>query len=333
MRAMNRPVEIFAPVLALLLVLVFGLSLGASTARHDTRYVPAPLAADPGLPVKAEGHTHAEDDQTRPELPAAKRANEREEDQKPYDTSRVLEGASPNTIPCYTPQNGGPRALSDILIGVVHVTVSLNRPGLADGNGLCGFFRSVKASPNWTVDNEGNSWENVPLTRVPWTQVDFNRRACSIEFVGSTGRPKEGPAQWTDVQLRTGARLMARCFVLAHIPPRQGAVSGSRVIKTGIRTHQQLGLAGGGHTNPGPYFNMARFQSYVAEYMGVARPIPARYERRCRELNKLRRSRARRIREKKTPTLTARQRARSSELRRNFERRRIVCSSAGVRRR
>jgi hypothetical protein len=187
-----------------------------------------------------------------------------------YDTTRVLDGAAagPVNIFCHTPMNGGIRPISAIGLNVVHVTVSLNVIGLADINGLCAFFKRVKASPTWTVDNEGNTAENVPLNRVPWTQVIFNRAACSTEFVGSTGRPGQGPAQWTDVQLREGARLAAKCHALAGIPVRDAVVrQDGTIVRTGVITHQELGAAGGGHSDPGPFFNMDRYQGYIREYL------------------------------------------------------------------
>lgn len=202
-------------------------------------------------------------------------ANEAAEDAKD-DLAGVLEnGASPELSAvrkCPTNRNGGARPLSDVLVGVVHVTVSLNRVGLSDGDALCDFFRNVKASPTWTVDNEGNRWENVRLGLVPWTQVAFNRRSCSIEFVGSTGRVGEGPAQWTDVQLRAGAELMAYCFRKARIPVRLGATSGAVVTRSGVVTHQSLGIAGGGHTDPGPFFNMARYLDWMRFYATGGKP-------------------------------------------------------------
>lgn len=205
-----------------------------------------------------------------------------------YDTSRVLQGAAaePARITCHTPMAGALRPLSQIRLGVVHVTVSPNRPGLSDVLGLCAFFKRVKASTTWIVDNEGNSAENVPLTRSPWTQAFYNPRSCSIEFVGSTGRPGEGPAQWTDVQYREGARLMARCFKLAGIKVQRGAVTSRGVItRAGVITHQELGRLGGGHTDPGPKFNMARFMELTRAYAVAAtagsQPRTANDRRRC----------------------------------------------------
>jgi hypothetical protein len=227
--------------------------------RLPVRPAPAEFDANPpgGLGVSAQPPASVE------------RRQDHQVDAGTYDTSGVLKGATaqPAHQRCYTPQNGGARSIKAIGLMVAHVTVSVNVNGTRDGDALCGFFRRVKASPTWTVDNEGNSWENVPLDRVPWTQAWYNRPACSIEYIGSTGRPGEGPAQWTDAQLREGGRLFAKCAKLAGIPIRAGAVNDATgsILRTGLVTHQSLGLRGGGHTDPGPYWSPAR-QLYWIRY-------------------------------------------------------------------
>jgi hypothetical protein len=190
-------------------------------------------------------------------------------DDQTYDVSGVLSGgtAKPGNFDCYTPMHGQERPYSQIGLGVVHVTVSLNVKGPADGKAICTLFHNVKLSSTWIVDNEANSWNNVQLKFNPWTQAWWNQYACSIEFIGSTGRPGEGPAQWTNAQLREGARLMTRCFKLAGIPIRVGKVtSGGHIIQTGVIFHQELGTLGGGHRDPGPYFNRTLFLQYMREF-------------------------------------------------------------------
>lgn len=186
-----------------------------------------------------------------------------------YDTSGVLRGAAaqPARRKCPTDMNGGPRSVKDIGLMVAHVTVSLNVVGPGDGDSLCDFFRRVQASPTWTVDNEGNSWQNVALTKIPWTQAWYNKPSCSIEYIGSTGRPGEGPAQWTTAQLKEGGRLFARCAKLAGIPIRSGRVgSFGNIIQTGLITHQELGLKGGGHSDPGPHWSRAEQLKWIRFY-------------------------------------------------------------------
>jgi hypothetical protein len=297
----DRPIPVRRRTLQLLCtLLVFALS-SAGVIQVTDDPAPAPQPAPVVITFQAPPPNigeHADPDRGLPaaqsdELPGVAEHVERELAKRnahvqagTYDTSGILNGATaePARAKCYTPMNGGPRLLSAIKLGVIHVTVSRNVPGTADGQALCGFFRQVKASPTWTVDNDGNSWENVPLERVPWTQAWYNRASCSIEFVGSTGRPGEGAAEWTPAQLAEGARLMAGCFRVAGIKPERGAVTpAGAIVKAGVVTHQELGAKGGGHTDPGPAFDMTEFMRLLRAQL--APPITGVDRATCRRLN------------------------------------------------
>lgn len=259
-------------------VLVVG-DTGRGGERHRTIEIKVGGRAQAPLPVTPsarEFDSPPPGDALSPAVPPPPAVAERQAEQVEqgtYDTTGVLLGATaqPAHRSCYTPQNGGTRQVSEIGLMVAHVTVSRNVPGTGDGDALCDFFRRVKASPTWTVDNEANSWENVPLGRVPWTQAWYNRASCSIEYIGSTGRPGEGTAEWTDAQLREGGRLFARCAKLAGIPIRDGAVdSRGNILRTGLITHQELGRLGGGHTDPGPYWDRARQLYWIRQFATAA---------------------------------------------------------------
>lgn len=280
-RVSRRTLATIVALLAAALNAVGLIQITDGTTPPLPTYQPAPAltpvpAENPAQPAVAGAPAAADSD----ELPGVAEAEERriaednaQVENGTYDTGGVLSGATaePARTRCYTPNNGGPRLLSAIKLGVIHVTVSRNVAGTADGNALCGFFRNVKASPTWTVDNDGNSWENVPLTRVPWTQAWYNRASCSIEFVGSTGRPGEGAAEWTPAQLAEGARLMAGCFRVAGIKPERGAVTpAGAIVKAGVVTHQELGIKGGGHTDPGPAFDMTEFMRLLRAQLAPA---------------------------------------------------------------
>lgn len=277
----NRRVRLPAWLVVLLVVLspLVGLSVAeiddGGGATTTVRKDPTPTPAEK-LPVKPAPSDFDSNAPGGPPVsaeppPAVEKRQTEQVDDGTYDTSGVLKGATaqPAHARCYTPQNGGTRSVKSIGLMVAHVTVSVNVVGTRDGDSLCSFFRNVKASPNWTVDNEANSWENVPLTRVPWTQAWYNRVSCSIEYVGSTGRRGEGAAQWSDVQLREGGRLFAQCAKKAGIPIRSGAVTaGGNVARTGLITHQELGLKGGGHTDPGPLWLRSRQLYWIRFYAG-----------------------------------------------------------------
>lgn len=267
------------PAWLVALLIVFGPLVGLAVTVVDDDGAPRVVRTDPTptpaekLPVKPAVREFDADVPGGPAVsakppPAVQERQDEQVDDGTYDTSGVLKGATaePAHKRCYTPRNGGTRSIKSIGLMVAHVTVSVNLTGTRDGDSLCGFFRNVKASPTWTVDNEGNSWENVPLGRVPWTQAWFNHVSCSIEYIGSTGRPGEGAAQWTDAQLREGGRLFAQCAKKAGIPIRSGAVTSTgSVLRTGLITHQELGVKGGGHTDPGPLWVRAR-QLYWIRY-------------------------------------------------------------------
>jgi hypothetical protein len=211
-------------------------------------------------------------------------------DDQTYDTSGVLKGgtAEPAHLTCHTPGHGAARVLSAIRLGVVHVTVSPNVFGIKDVAGLCGYFAGQKLSATWIVDNEGNSAENQPLGITPWTQAFYNTYSCSIEFVGYTGRPGQGASSWTDVQYREGARLMAQCFKKAGVPVQRAIVTaGGHIQRAGVITHQELGILGGGHSDPGPKFHMSRFMALLKAYAttGTSYIITATDRTTCRKLN------------------------------------------------
>ena len=254
-----RPLRILAAIVALL-VFLGGIQLidDDKDGRTDRVIVPVPRildTTDGTLPPAAKA-------------PADVRADQRDDVQDgTYDTSRVLEGATaqPARWKCYTPRNGGARALSAIGLGVAHITVSGNVPGTGDVRGICNYFQKVNASATWIVDMEGNSAENVPLDRVPWTQAWFNRPACSIEFINRLGNP------FTEAAYRESGRLFAKCFKLAGIPVRSGRVNGSTgsILRTGLVTHQELGAKGGGHSDPGARWDRALQLYWIGFYAGA----------------------------------------------------------------
>lgn len=310
----NRPRDRW---IAALIALVVGLAGGASiviTLDDDGVHVVrkpsgTPTPAETQLPVTpnpkefdgnepggaplsstdAPGKSDAQDAKIEERIEeSAEEASKEDNADVEYDTSRVLEGAAGKRVTerkCHTPMNGGTRAISDIALGVGHVTVSRNLTGTRDGEAICHFFTTVKASATWIVDNEANSWENVSLDHVPWTQVFYNRRSCSIEYIGSTGRPGEGPAEWTAAQLREGGRLFAKCFALAKIPGRMAIIaSNGAIVQSGFTTHQALGSLGGGHTDPGPFFAQQAQLFWIRHYLTPDKPDTAAEKAACARL-------------------------------------------------
>jgi hypothetical protein len=250
-----------AIVAALLALLVAGCDTNAppAAAPSATPAVAAAPAPDREANVYSDqleqtdeashGHERLEDLAGVPE--SIERSSERANDHlaETYDTSRILNGATPQPTrgSCASP-NHHARGGKQVLLDLFGVGDYLARP-------------STKASATWIVDNEANSCTGVPLSRCPWTQAYWNCWSASIENVGYAAPAK---AQWTDLQLREGARL----FVRAGILPQRGKVdlATGRILKPGVVTHKELGQRGGGHVDPGPRFDMARFMHWMRYY-------------------------------------------------------------------
>lgn len=164
---------------------------------------------------------------------------------------------------------------------VAHYTVSPNRPGWGDVDGIVNYFnnRRAQASSHYVIDFEGHCAYLVRSTAKAWTQGFFNPWSISIEFI-ATGRERV----WPDAALRKGARVFAAEAKRWGIPIRPAVVSGCRVVSAGITDHDALGC-GNNHTDVKPHFPMARFMAYVRAAAGPAavpkpRP-PARPYRVC----------------------------------------------------
>lgn len=132
----------------------------------------------------------------------------------------------------------------------MHYTVSPNRPGRSDVDGITAYFDrlSSAASSHFVVDRDGNCNYIVPTYRKAWTQAAGNPIAISFEII-NTGRetPFMGKAGYRRVG-RTIARL-ARQY---DIPLRRGS-GGCSGTRKGIVQHADGGLCAGGHHDIGPF--------------------------------------------------------------------------------
>lgn len=136
---------------------------------------------------------------------------------------------------------------------VMHFTVSPNRPGRGDVDGVTRFFNDshARASSNYVTDAEGNCNYIVPETAKAWTQGSFNPWAISWEVVNSgreltyAGAPGGPGLAKLGLTLSDSARRWG-------IPLRRGATSGCRVVRSGIVDHDSLGC-GNDHTDIRPF--------------------------------------------------------------------------------
>lgn len=157
---------------------------------------------------------------------------------------------------------------------VLHYTVSSERPGWSDVNAIVSWFDDPRsqASSHYVIDREGHCALLVPETAKAWTQAAFNPWSISVEAIG-TGRE---PDYLDGAGLRKLATVFADAAERWGIPVRRGAVSGCRVVRSGIVDHDQLGACGGGHHDIRPYSVdkvVAAIRAEVERRKQASRPV------------------------------------------------------------
>jgi hypothetical protein len=162
---------------------------------------------------------------------------------------------------------------------VLHYTVSPNRPGWSDVDSVVALFANpaFQASSNYVIDGEGHCAYIVRESDKAWTQAAANPFAISAEII-NTGREGvyiEKPG------LAVLARVIADAAKRWNIPIRQGAVSGCVPTRSGIVTHQMLGLCGGGHVDITPYPLQPVIDAAAA--LSGPKPVSAHTQTVCRK--------------------------------------------------
>jgi N-acetylmuramoyl-L-alanine amidase-like protein len=164
---------------------------------------------------------------------------------------------------------------------VVHYTVSPNRAGWSDVRGITALFNrpAFAASSHYVIDSEGHCAYIVRESDKAWTQAAANPWAVSVEVInsGREGRlaAAAGLAKIGKVAAAFGKRW--------RVPMRKGAVSGCRVTRSGIVTHQMLGACGGGHVDISPY-PLQPVISAAKRARTAGGRVSAGDRRRCRKL-------------------------------------------------
>lgn len=151
----------------------------------------------------------------------------------------VLTKLSPN----YSSRDG-----ARIKLIVLHSTESKNYKGTNDLAGVASWFanRASEVSSHVVVDDDGTSARIVPDALKAWHCAAFNAPSLGIEQIGFASQ-----GNWSNAELDETARWLAHWSRKYGIPLRRGRVIGSTVVRRGVVTHKQLGLAGGGHVDPG----------------------------------------------------------------------------------
>lgn len=174
---------------------------------------------------------------------------------------------------------------------VLHTTEGSNHPGITDLEGLGSLFdtRSAEASSHVANDGEGNDARFVPDSEKAWTESAANSFGLSIEQIGfaSTSR-----AEWFKKyprQLANTARWIAYWSEKYDIPIRRGAAPAGILLRKGVASHKQLGILGGGHSDPGPGYPF-RYVLALAKYFKLLekRPDSADFRKARSKVNKIR---------------------------------------------
>lgn len=149
---------------------------------------------------------------------------------------------------------------------VVHSTESDNRTGNGDLAAVADFLArpcATPASAHVIVDADGHSARLVRDQDKAWHCAAYNSQSLGIEQIGRARQD-----HWTRDEIREAARWIARWATMYDIPIRVGAVSGGRVTRSGVLRHMDLGLAGGGHVDPGSPYPLASAIHLARFYQG-----------------------------------------------------------------
>lgn len=150
---------------------------------------------------------------------------------------------------------------------VLHDTEGANIPRSSrDLAGLGNFFNipAREASSTVAVDQDGNSARYVDDDRKAWAQAFFNGPSLSIEQIGHQGDDWRGPSK--AAELHETARWIAEWNRRHGIPIRRGLVIGSRIVRSGVVQHRNLGALGGGHVDVSRTYPMGRVLRLAREH-------------------------------------------------------------------
>jgi hypothetical protein len=174
----------------------------------------------------------------------------------------------------------------------IHTTEGSNHAGITDLRGLGELFDSPGAEASSTVanDGDGNDARFVRDEDKAWTQASDNPFCLSIEQVGFAATSREDWYHKYPHQLANTAKWIAYWSEKWDIPIRRGVAPAGLLIRSGVASHKQLGISGGGHWDPGPGYPM-RYVLLLAKYLKLKekRPNSIDFEQARKAVNRLRR--------------------------------------------
>lgn len=168
----------------------------------------------------------------------------------------------PNVVVRHRSPNQSARVAVPLCLITLHDTEGANLPdSIKDLVGLGDFFArpSVQASSHVADDSDGNSARFVSDHAKAWHCAGFNSYSLGIEQIGFAS---ESRVTWRKSwrQLRETARWIAYWSIKYGIPIRRAIVDDNdgTVIRSGVIRHMDLGVIGGGHSDPGPNYPFSR---------------------------------------------------------------------------
>jgi hypothetical protein len=240
--------------------------LDPGIAPDKTLTVPAPaveqakdaLSGDvpASLPLDSDDADHTDQrDETPPEASVSDLDDNADELAENRRTTQALPtaGASAGFAGCRTQFVGNQSSRRGVrpTVQVLHYTVSPNRHGWSDVDGITAFFArsSSQASSHFVIDAEGNCAYIVPIEAKAWTQAGGNPWSVSYEII-ATGKESDYLAPAGYAKLRS---VIAQVATRTGIPLRAGAITGCAPARSGIVQHAHGGTCWGGHHDIGPF--------------------------------------------------------------------------------
>ena len=165
---------------------------------------------------------------------------------------------SPNVVVRHESPNQSERSSVALNLIVLHDTEGANIPhSTSDLSGLGDFFArtATQASSHVATDSDGNSARFVSDRRKAWHCAAYNSASLGIEQIGFASQSRR---EWQSAQLRETARWIAFWAHRYNIPIRRATVAGGTVTRSGVIRHMDLGVLGGGHSDPGANFPFGR---------------------------------------------------------------------------
>lgn len=162
--------------------------------------------------------------------------------------------------------NQSSRAGAKPVLIVVHATQSPQRQGVTDLENIGAWFDNpvAQASSHVCTDGEGHSARYVADRMKAWHCAAYNRVSLGIEQIGFAEF-----ARWSEAEMRETARWIARWSVLHGIPIQKGRVhktGAASVVRPGVVRHSDLGMLGGGHSDPGRGYDLHETLVMAREY-------------------------------------------------------------------